>query len=60
MADFEARLDDFSDDPTVATCNSLRQSAITLLNRLDGCPGAQGVKQALQQWRDLDCSAFDI
>ena len=58
MADFEARLDAFSDDPTTARCNSLRQSAITLLNRLDGCPGDQGVKQALQQWRDIDCSAF--
>jgi hypothetical protein len=58
MADFEAKLDNFSNDPTTTSCNSLRQSAITLLNRLDGCPGDQGVKQALQQWRDIDCSAF--
>jgi hypothetical protein len=58
MADFEAKLDAFSNNLSIATCNSLRQSAITLLNRLNGCPGDHGVKQALQQWRDVDCLAF--
>lgn len=55
LDDLEAKLTVFTNDPSTASCNSLRQSAITLLNRLDGCPGVDGVKDALRQWRELDC-----
>ena len=56
--DFNAKLDVFSDNLTITSCNSLRQSAIVLLNRLDRCPGVVDTRTTIEQWRDLDCSAF--
>ncbi|MDN3601744.1 hypothetical protein QWZ00_01245 [Belliella kenyensis] len=54
--DFEAKLNLFIENTNSFNCNAVRQSAIRLLNKLDGCAGVQGVEEAVKQWRDLDCN----
>ena len=53
-------LERWSNNPTSATCETLRKSAIDALNKLRGCPGVSDMEAGLEGWRDLDCSPFDL
>lgn len=55
---FLSRTNNFSSNPTRSNCNSLKQSAIQMLNKLKNCPGGDGATYAMQLWRDIDCNDF--
>lgn len=59
-AEFLRQVDLFSDNLTTAQCEEMRKSALKVLQKMRGCPsGVVTTEEALQAWRDTDCSAFD-
>lgn len=53
------KVDLWSNDPTTAQCEEMKKSAFDLLQQMRGCPeGVVTVQEALEAWRDVDCSAF--
>lgn len=49
----------YSNNPTVGTCNNLRDAALDLLDALEGCSDYDYYYDATQAWLDLDCSGLD-
>lgn len=58
--EFSRKVDAWAANPSAAKCEEMRTSAIELLQRIRGCPGAANVQQALESWKDVDCSPFDL
>ena len=49
----------FNANQTTTNCNNLRNSALELLDALEGCSEYEYYYDATQAWLDVDCSVFD-
>lgn len=58
LNNFQSKVNAFNANPTRSSCSSLKQSAITLMNKVRNCPGGEGATYAIQAWQDVDCNAF--
>jgi hypothetical protein len=57
---FSDKLDVWSNELTTARCEEMRTSAFAVLQKIKGCPGTVSTEEAMQGWREVDCSSFDI
>ncbi len=59
--EFLKKMTQWEDDMTTARCEEMRKSAISVLQKLRSCPGGVvTAEEAMESWRDVDCSAFDL
>ena len=49
----------FNANQTTTNCNNLRNSALDLLDAMEGCSEYEYYYDATQAWLDIDCSVFD-
>jgi|GEM_PF-2313836 len=55
---FQQQASAYSANQTRNSCNNLKQSAIDLLKKAEGCTGVakDGILAATNVWKDIDCS----
>lgn len=55
---FNSKANSWATNPTKSGCSTLKQSAITLMDKVKNCPGGEGAEDVIKHWQELDCSVF--